>query len=217
MGAHDCRTGHGRRGFGSAEVGEARGDHVDPKMASPSCFQGKAKGASRRRRGNDVALSSKSSKATIVHGRPSGKRALRLWAHIHLQMQATGFDLVPMLIGHGGSNVRRIVDATGAKIRIRGRGSGHLEVDGKFEAPTPLMWAVTADYEDAEGFRNAVEMTLAELRTVEHRFLVFCQKKGHVQEGPCFSIGSLPEVAEEVLGQIIDGVPRNGAPQKRQK
>merc|ERR1712135_114580 len=116
--AHDCRTGHGRRGFGSVEVGEARGDHVDPKMASPSCFQGKA---------------------------------------------------------------------TGASIRIRGRGSGHLEVDGKFEAPTPLMWAVTADYEDAEGFRNAVEMTLAELRTVEHRFLVFCQKKGHVQEGPCFS------------------------------
>eukprot|EP00425_Heterocapsa_triquetra_P006392 CAMPEP_0195157288 /NCGR_PEP_ID=MMETSP0448-20130528/185088_1 /TAXON_ID=66468 /ORGANISM="Heterocapsa triquestra, Strain CCMP 448" /LENGTH=456 /DNA_ID=CAMNT_0040196081 /DNA_START=32 /DNA_END=1399 /DNA_ORIENTATION=- len=94
-------------------------------------------------------------------GRPrrSGhSRRLRLWAHIYLHMDVHGFDLVPRLIGRGGANMRRIADKTQAKIRIRGRGSGHLEVDGKYEAPTPLMVAVTTDRADASSFRHAVEL-----------------------------------------------------------
>lgn len=142
--------------------------------------------------------------------RARGKRALRLWAHIHLHMRATGFDLVPMLIGRGGCNVKRIVEATGAKIRVRGRGSGHLEIDGKFEAPTPLMVAVTSNLEDKAGFRNAVVMTIEELRCVEQRFLAFCEKTWHAKpEGPCFSMGTLPRLAEEALGSDIKEIPRN--------
>ncbi len=53
-----------------------------------------------------------------------------------------------------------IFNVTGAKVRIRGRGSGHLEVGGKHEAPVPLMVAITADQEAVGNFRRAVMMTL---------------------------------------------------------
>lgn len=138
--------------------------------------------------------------------RPHNKRPLRLWAHIYLHMATPGFDLVPMLIGRGGANMRKIADATNAKIRVRGRGSGHLEVNGTSEAPTPLMVAVTSDKRDNGGFKSAVEMTVAQLRIVERRFRGFCEKEGRAVEGPCFSIGLLTEGAEELLGDALDGV-----------
>eukprot|EP00928_Gymnodinium_smaydae_P092275 TRINITY_DN7610_c4_g1_i1.p1 TRINITY_DN7610_c4_g1~~TRINITY_DN7610_c4_g1_i1.p1 ORF type:complete len:645 (+),score=109.54 TRINITY_DN7610_c4_g1_i1:169-1935(+) len=141
--------------------------------------------------------------------RPRNKRPLRLWIHIHLHMKRPGFDLVPMLIGRGGQNVRKIADRTGAKIRVRGRGSGHKEINGKFEAPTPLMVAVTTELKDAAGFRMAVQMTLDELRQVERRFYEFMEKtsEGERFTGPCYSLGLLNDGAEELLRGVIDGIP----------
>mmetsp|Transcript_1365 Transcript_1365/g.3028 ORF Transcript_1365/g.3028 Transcript_1365/m.3028 type:complete len:620 (+) Transcript_1365:160-2019(+) len=141
-----------------------------------------------------------------------GARRLRLWAHIYLHMQVPGFDLVPRLIGRGGCNMRRIADQTGAKVRIRGKGSGHLEIDGEREAPTPLMVAVTTDKADQGSFRSAIAMTLQELRNVETRFHVHCQKQNIEHEGPCFSIGLLPNNGKEILADIISGVPMSALP-----
>lgn len=39
-----------------------------------------------------------------------------------------------------------IYESTGCKVRVRGRGSGHLEQSTQAEAPTPLMLAVTAEH-----------------------------------------------------------------------
>eukprot|EP00418_Pyrodinium_bahamense_P071933 CAMPEP_0179096262 /NCGR_PEP_ID=MMETSP0796-20121207/44245_1 /TAXON_ID=73915 /ORGANISM="Pyrodinium bahamense, Strain pbaha01" /LENGTH=142 /DNA_ID=CAMNT_0020793979 /DNA_START=55 /DNA_END=481 /DNA_ORIENTATION=- len=103
--------------------------------------------------------------------------------------------------------MRRIAEVTGAKIRIRGRGSGHLEIDGKSEAPTPLMVAVTTDKVDEAGFRAAIEAVLKELRSTEQRFRAFCEKQHVKHEGPCFSIGLLPDAARSCLGAIFQGVP----------
>ncbi|CAK0886378.1 unnamed protein product [Prorocentrum cordatum] len=89
---------------------------------------------------------------------------LRLRLHILLHMKVSGFDLIPRLIGHGGCNTRSISTATGAKVRIRGRGSGHFEGKLQREAPTPLMVAVTAGGGEAAGFVQAVRMTLQERR-----------------------------------------------------
>jgi len=144
--------------------------------------------------------------------RPAHKRPLRLWAHIYLHMQTPGFDLVPMLIGRGGQNMRKIADATNAKVRVRGRGSGHLEIEGKREAPTPLMVAVTTEKKDMAGFRQSIDMTLAELRIVEHRFRNHCLKQQIPVEGPAFSIGLLTEGAEELLRGVIDGVHMGPTP-----
>ena len=56
-----------------------------------------------------------------------GFRQTRLWAHIYLYKHFTDFQLVPILIGTGGIHMKTIWEWTGAKTRIRGRGSGHLE------------------------------------------------------------------------------------------
>lgn len=134
-------------------------------------------------------------------------RLPRLWCHIYLHMLVDGFDLVPMLIGRRGQNMRKIFDETGAKLRVRGKGSGHLEIDGQREAPTPLMVAVTADKGDHHGFKAAIEKVLVEIRSVEKRFRSWCQKTGHVHQGPCFSIGCMPPGGHHLLGDIIRDVP----------
>lgn len=135
------------------------------------------------------------------------RRAMRLWIHIYLHMKVPGFDLVPMLIGRQGCKMRRIAEATGAKIRIRGRGSGHYEIDGKQEAPTPLMVAVTTDQGDRSAFETAIRMTLVELRSVEERFKVFCSKEKVDFEGPAFSIGLLTPGSEHMFSEVLEGVP----------
>eukprot|EP00931_Biecheleriopsis_adriatica_P053804 TRINITY_DN31587_c0_g1_i1.p1 TRINITY_DN31587_c0_g1~~TRINITY_DN31587_c0_g1_i1.p1 ORF type:complete len:600 (+),score=146.11 TRINITY_DN31587_c0_g1_i1:220-2019(+) len=140
--------------------------------------------------------------------RPSAPRRLRLWAHIYLHMQAEGFDLVPRFIGRGGCNTRKIAEATGAKVRIRGQGSGHKEVEGKHEAPTPLMVAVTTDEAEAAMFKKAVDMTVKVLKTVEGRYLAFCQQKKLEHSGPCYSIGLLNSSSNEALGSLLDSIPQ---------
>jgi len=149
------------------------------------------------------------------HGEGHKGRRLRLWAHIHLHMEEKGFDLVPRLIGRRGENMRKIAEETNAKVRIRGKGSGHLEVDGKFEAPTPLMVAVTTDHEQQIAFSRAIEMILQQLRTVQQRYQNWCHKKNIVTEGPYFSIGLLSEGADKILANLLDGVPMSGPGKSR--
>jgi len=150
-----------------------------------------------------------------LHGEGPRGRRLRLWAHIYLHMEEKGFDLVPRLIGRKGENMRKIAEETNAKVRIRGKGSGHFEVDGKFEAPTPLMVAVTTDHEQQSAFSRAIEMTLLELRKVEQRYRTWCHKKNIALEGPYFSIGLLSEGADKVLGNLLDGVSMSGPAKSR--
>lgn len=159
----------------------------------------------------ELDIASDANAAGKVLGNPgrgghTGPRRLRLWAHIYLHMQVPGFDLVPRMIGRGGCNMRKIAEQTGAKVRIRGRGSGHLEIDGKAEAPTPLMVAVTTDHEDPEGFRAAISMIMKELKTVEGRYRAFIQKQNCVHEGPCYSVGLLSDGATRVLTGVLDGL-----------
>merc|ERR1712129_392461 len=118
-------------------------------------------------------------------------------------MLAEGFDVVPRLIGRGGANLRRIAEATGAKIRVRGRGSRHLEGEHQCEAPSPLMLAVTSDRTDSEGFQSAVEAVLGILRNLQGRYIRFCSNNGHTHLGPCFSVGMVSDFATNVLGQAF--------------
>lgn len=86
-----------------------------------------------------------------------------------------GFALVPIIIGRGGENTRRIAKATSSKIRVRGRGSGHKEANGR-EAPTPLMLAVTAEADNVAGFQDAVVQSIELLRYVERRYRAHCRE-----------------------------------------
>mmetsp|Transcript_99657 Transcript_99657/g.267602 ORF Transcript_99657/g.267602 Transcript_99657/m.267602 type:complete len:372 (+) Transcript_99657:66-1181(+) len=108
----------------------------------------------------------------------------RLWCHLHInpEMWRPGFCLNKKIIGRGGECTRGIFEATGAKIRLRGCGSGHLEENGK-EAEVPLMLAVTGVAGQPANFCTAVRMVVELLRGIEERFCVFCQKQGRSRSG----------------------------------
>jgi len=153
------------------------------------------------------AVAGTSTSTAPARSQRGGTRRLRLWAHIYLHMQVPNFDLVPRLIGRGGCNMRKIAETTGAKIRIRGRGSGHLEIDGVREAPVPLMVAVTTDKADPAAFHMAMEMTLKVLRDCEGRFHEFIAANNIQHEGACYSIGNMPDNARPVVADLLGDVP----------
>jgi len=114
----------------------------------------------------------------------------------------------------------RIHAETNAKIRIRGRGSGHLEVDDKTrEAPVPLMCVVTADRTHADAFVKAVDMTVTEIMRVAVRFQKFCRThKQNCDIAALYRFGEVSEDAKQLLlcsplnvlplpSAIVPGVP----------
>eukprot|EP00435_Cladocopium_sp_Y103_P004050 s4725_g1.t1 len=147
--------------------------------------------------------------APDVHRKRNGTRRLRLWVHIYLHMRIEGrsldehgnprfFDLVPALIGRCGCHTRRIHEITDAKIRIRGQGSGHWEIEGKYEAPVPLMVAISTDHQDPIRFRMAVEMMLKEIkRTEKDKFELFLRRENIQFAGPRYSMGLVEKNVEE--------------------
>merc|ERR1711963_163907 len=72
-------------------------------------------------------------------------------------MDFPGFQLVKRIIGPYGRNTKSIANASGAKIRVRGRGSRHAEQHTCEEADVALMVAVSCA--DRKGFEVATQMT----------------------------------------------------------
>ena len=130
------------------------------------------------------------------------------------------FDLVPMLIGRGGRNMRDIYVSTNAKLRIRGRGSGHLEIDGRKEAPVPLMVAVTSMKNDPEGFRKAIEQALVRLKEVAAHYEQFCIQRGLPPPRPTeplFSFGEISKGSEMLLKDLLLLHPHPNGPRSAKK
>merc|ERR1712060_856530 len=155
----------------------------------------------------ESAISWESSELLLPRTR-SGRRGDRvpnkLWCHLYLDenMLRPGFNLNKKIIGHGGNCTKSIYDATGAKIRLRGIGSKHLE--GGREAPVHLMLAVTTELSEQDNFIKAVEKSIGLLRDVETRFNTFCkQKKQPTPTGPCFWVGELSLEARAYLNPIL--------------
>lgn len=110
-------------------------------------------------------------------------------------MLQPGFELAKKIIGHGGAHTRKIFDATGAKIRLRGKGSGHLE--GTHEAPVPIMLAVTTEKHEVEQFRSAVTMSAELLAGVEAKYRSFRERRGESvsTQAPAIGSGRRPRMA----------------------
>jgi len=126
----------------------------------------------------------------------------RLWCHLYLRMFAPGFRLVPKLIGHNGSNMKRIAATTCTKIRIRGQGSGHREGPEMKEAPVPLMIALTTDGSNFSGFELALQKTLDLLHAVERELLEYCKNR-HPYQGPAFKVGEMGDTAESIVRAVL--------------
>merc|ERR1712037_971786 len=138
-----------------------------------------------------------------------------MYCHLYLnpEILADGFPLVKQLIGTGGENTRSIHEATGAKIRVRGKGSGHVERCGR-QAQVPLMIAITAEHRRPCDFRTAVLMTNELTLRVMRRFEDRCrQRNGRVHLSPLFWMGEASKEAIECLGAALDRVP--SAPRRK--
>ena len=138
----------------------------------------------------------------------------RIWAHVFLFQYHPASDLVPRLIGNRGINTRSINKETRAKIRIRGAGSGHLEVENaagiKSEAKVPLMVAITCEKRSTHNFLRAVDMTVALLKHTEASFKHVCtenQLSFHIASRPMFAFGAVSPGSEPLLRYLLQQFP----------
>ena len=82
------------------------------------------------------------------------------------------FDFVPKLYGRGGVNMKKIVDQCEGKVRLRGRGSRHLEFGG-LEARMKLKLYLSCTTQ--ESLEMCHQMVLGLLERLESEFRSFCR------------------------------------------
>jgi hypothetical protein len=93
------------------------------------------------------------------------------------------FRVVRRLIGSGGENMKNINQQTGAKLRLRGRGSKFEEeqADGSVKESTDdLILCVSA--QDKDGYDRAKSMASELIVGIHHSYRAYCHKTG--KEGP---------------------------------
>merc|ERR1719446_631818 len=86
------------------------------------------------------------------------------------------FQVVRRIIGAKGSNMKRIVKQSEAKLRLRGVGSGYFEGAGQKESNEPLQLCVSCT--SSEGYRTAVRMVEELLESVYAEYRQFCRENG---------------------------------------
>lgn len=90
--------------------------------------------------------------------------------------QDRAFNVVRELLGERGSHMKSIADSTGAKLRIRGRGSGFKEgPDMKEASDEPLMVCISAS--TRVGFDSAVEDVESLMEYVHDLYRTFCRDR----------------------------------------
>jgi len=99
------------------------------------------------------------------------------------------FQVKRRLLGPHGQHMKAIAEASGVKLRLRGRGSGFLEGVEQEESVDPLMLCVSAL--DAAAYKHAVKLTRELLDGIQRDFRRFCMDAGspvpslvlHMHEG----------------------------------
>merc|ERR1712224_487419 len=95
--------------------------------------------------------------------------------HVGIE-QDRAFNVLRKLLGDRGSHMKTIAENSGAKLRIRGRGSGFLEGPNQSEASNePLMICISA--ESWEGFEMAVKDVESLLERVHGQYRKHCHDR----------------------------------------
>jgi hypothetical protein len=81
------------------------------------------------------------------------------------------FQVARRIIGSKGCNMKKIVDVSGAKLRLRGRGSGYLEGPSREESPEPLHLCVSCT--SLDGYNAAVNAVTEILEGVYQEYRNF--------------------------------------------
>lgn len=96
------------------------------------------------------------------------------------------FRVVKRIIGNGGENMKRIAELSGAKLRLRGRGSKFLEGPEQQESTDGLMLCLSS--QDKIGYEHAKELVTELLKNIYHSYDVFCQKPGKIPPAKSFGV-----------------------------
>lgn len=86
------------------------------------------------------------------------------------------FNVMRKLLVPAGGHMRRIAEATGAKLCVRGRGSGHLEGPERKEIDEPLQVCLTSTH--TANIAQAASMTEEMLKGLHEEYRALRTKKG---------------------------------------
>jgi len=86
------------------------------------------------------------------------------------------FHVVSRVIGRGGANMKRIFADSGAKLRLRGRGSNFLEGAEEKESEDDLMLCVSCM--DASSFDMARKAVSKLIEGIYQQYRTFCRREG---------------------------------------
>ena len=126
------------------------------------------------------------------------------WAHVFLFRPHHLFDLIHHVVADNGAAFGDIFVNTGVRVRVRGRGSGRLEVplDGGTvaEAPIPLMVMMVAGRRIPALFQDAVARLVRHLEAVAVQCEDFCRRHAlPMPEGHRFGIADWSSSCEAFL------------------
>eukprot|EP00929_Paragymnodinium_shiwhaense_P004032 TRINITY_DN10474_c0_g1_i1.p1 TRINITY_DN10474_c0_g1~~TRINITY_DN10474_c0_g1_i1.p1 ORF type:complete len:356 (+),score=71.43 TRINITY_DN10474_c0_g1_i1:100-1167(+) len=105
------------------------------------------------------------------HGRGAGKK-FQCQFTIGIDEEPS-FKVVKKVLGPHGQFVKKIAEETGAKLRLRGRGSGFLEGPSKTESADPLMLCVSVL--EAEYYSTVKRLVTELLEDVYKQYMAHCQ------------------------------------------
>eukprot|EP00930_Biecheleria_cincta_P090857 TRINITY_DN8033_c0_g1_i1.p1 TRINITY_DN8033_c0_g1~~TRINITY_DN8033_c0_g1_i1.p1 ORF type:complete len:355 (-),score=70.01 TRINITY_DN8033_c0_g1_i1:79-1017(-) len=100
------------------------------------------------------------------------------------------FRVCGRLLGPQGQHVKDIAEATGAKLRLRGRGSKFLEGPEQAESKDPLMLCVSVP--DAHSYEEAKRLVEELLEDVYEQFRSFRASKGLAPPKVCIDLHEGP-------------------------
>lgn len=86
------------------------------------------------------------------------------------------FKAVRQVLGPHGAHMKSIAEESGAKLRLRGRGSKFLEGPEQRESTDPLMLCVSAP--DPACYAEALRLTTRHLEDVYSKYRAFCARTG---------------------------------------
>jgi len=86
------------------------------------------------------------------------------------------FQVARRIIGQKGCNMKKIVETSGAKLRLRGKGSGYLEGPLKQESPEPLHLCVSCTTQ--KGYNDALKAVSEILEGVYTEYTRYRRSRG---------------------------------------
>jgi hypothetical protein len=96
------------------------------------------------------------------------------------------FKVTRKILGPHGQHMKAIAEASGAKLRLRGRGSGFLEGPEQLESRDELMLCVSAP--DRACHEHAVHLVTELMESVYQQYRSHCHRVAGDEEVPALAV-----------------------------